>query len=140
MGMKARTNVAQATSHEAYIAAVEDGRRTDLQRLHELVLEHAPELEPTMQFGMMGYGPMTYRYASGRSGQWFKIGISNRKQYISLYCCAADARGYVAERFRSRLPKASIGRSCVRFKRLDDLDPDTLVELIKASAATGFGM
>lgn len=140
MGMKPRASGATPTSHADYIAAVADDRRADLQRLHDLVRTHAPELEPTMQFGMMGYGPMTYRYASGRSGEWFKIGISNRKQYISLYCCAADARGYVAEQFKSRLPKASIGRSCVRFKRLDDLDPVALADLIKASAVTGFGM
>ena len=82
----------------------------------------------------MGYGKYHYRYASGREGDWMRIGVANNKQYISLYCCAADERGYVAERFKDRLPKANIGKSCVRFKRLSDLDETALRDLIRESA------
>ncbi len=57
----------------------------------------------------------------------------------SLYCLAADSRGYVAERFKERLPKASIGKSCVRFKRLSDLDEDGLRELLRLTADTPYG-
>ena len=129
-----------AATPEEYIAQVEDGRREDIQRLHDLVREVAPELEPTMEFKMLGYGKMRYKYASGREGEWMKIGIANNKRYISLYCCAADDDGYVAERYRERLSKASIGKSCVRFKRLSDLDEEALRDLIRDSAAAGWGM
>ena len=129
-----------AKTYEQYIAEVEEKRREDIQRLHDLVREVAPELEPTMEFGMLGYGKFAYKYASGREGEWMKIGIANNKQYISLYCCAADDKGYVAERYRKRLPKANIGKSCVRFKRLSDLDEDVLRELIRDSAAAGWGI
>ena len=124
-----------AATHEEYIAQVDERRRADIQRLHDLVREVAPDLEPTMQFGMLGYGTYHYRYASGREGEWMRIGIANNKQYISLYCCVADDQGYVADRFWDRLPKANIGKSCVRFKRLSDLDEDVLRELIRATAA-----
>ncbi len=130
--MKGKTN---AKTHEEYIAGVEEKRREDVQRLHDLVREVAPELEPTMEFGFMGYGRYHYRYASGREGEWMKIGIANNKQYISLYCCAGDERGYVAERYRKRLPKANIGKSCVRFKRLSDLNGKALRDLIREAAA-----
>jgi hypothetical protein len=103
-----------------------------------MVREEAPELEPTMEFGMLGYGKYHYKYKSGREGEWMKIGIANNKQYISLYSCAADDDGYVAERYRGRLPKANIGKSCVRFKRLSDLDEETLRELIRETAAAGW--
>ena len=43
---------------------------------------------------------------------------------------AADKDGYLAESYKAKLPKADIGRSCVRFKRLSDLDPVALNELI----------
>ena len=129
-----------AATPEEYIAGIDPGRREDVQRLHDLVREVAPELEPTMEFKMLGYGKMRYKYASGREGEWMKIGIANNKRYISLYCCAADGEGYVAERYRERLPKASIGKSCVRFKRLSDLDEATLRELIRESADAGWGM
>jgi hypothetical protein len=130
--MKGKSN---AKTHEQYIAGVEEKRRADIQSLHDLVREVAPELEPTMQFGFLGYGKYRYKYASGREGDWMKIGIANNKQYISLYCCAADGRGYVAERFRKRLPKANIGKSCVRFRRLSDLDEKALRDLIRETAA-----
>ncbi len=129
-----------AKTPEEYIAQVEEKRRDDIQKLHDLVREVAPELEPTMDFKMLGYGKMKYKYASGREGEWMKIGIANNKQYISLYCCAADDKGYVAERYKERLPKASIGKSCVRFKRVSDLDEDVLRELIRESADAGWGM
>ena len=125
----------EAKTHEEYIAQVDERRRPDIQRLHDLVREVAPELEPTMQFGVLGYGAYHYRYASGREGDWMRIGIAANKQYISLYCCVADDEGYVAERFRERLPKANMGKSCVRFKRLSDLDEEVLRDLIQASAA-----
>ena len=135
--MKRRTNAATPAD---YIAGVDEKRRPHIQRLHDLVREVAPELEPTMEFGMLGYGKLHYRYASGREGDWLKIGIASNKQYISLYCCAADDRGCVAERYRERLPKANIGKSCVRFKRLDDLDEDVLRQLIRDCADTTFGV
>ena len=129
-----------AKTHEEYIAQVEERRREDIQKLHDLVREEAPDLEPTMEFKMLGYGKFHYKYASGREGDWMKIGIANNKQYISVYCCAADDNGYVAERYKERLPKASIGKSCVRFKRVSDLDEDVLRELIRESADACWGM
>jgi hypothetical protein len=87
--------------------------------------------------GMLGYGPFHYRYASGREGDACKLSIANNASYISLYCFAVDAEGYVAERYVDRLPKASIGKSCVRFKKLADLDEKALVALIEETAKTG---
>jgi hypothetical protein len=129
-----------AKTHEEYIAGLQGSRREDIQRLHDLVREAAPELEPTMEFGMLGYGKYSYKYASGRTGEWMKIGIANNKQYISLYCCAADENGYLAEQFKMRLPKANIGKSCVRFKHLSDVDEEALRDLIKACSRAGWGM
>jgi hypothetical protein len=129
-----------AKNPEEYIAGVEESRREDIQALHDMVRAEAPELEPTMEFGMLGYGKFHYTYKTGREGDWMKVGIANNKRYISLYCCAADDDGYVAERFKDRLPKADIGKSCVRFKRLSDLDEAVLRELIRATAAGGWGI
>ncbi len=115
-----------------YIAALEEPRRADVARLDDLIRASAPSLEAFIRSGMLAYGPFRYRYASGREGDWFRVGVASNKRYISLYACVADDGGYVAERFRSRLPKADIGKSCVRFKRLGDLDEAVLVELIVA--------
>lgn len=120
-----------------YITAVGDERRSDIAALDALIRTHAPELEPVIMDGMLGYGPFRYRYASGREGDACKLSIASNASYISLYCFAADANGYVAERYVDRLPKASIGKSCVRFRKLADLDENALVALIKETAKTG---
>ncbi len=130
----------KASTPTEYIAQLEEPRRKDIADLHKLIRKAVPSLKPHIQAGMLAYGPFHFRYPSGREGDWFRVGVASNKAYISLYACAADDRGYVAERYKKRLPKASIGKSCVRFKRLSDLDPKVLQALLKETARTGFGM
>ena len=79
---------------------------------------------------MIGYGTYHYKYASGREGDWCVIGLSSRKNYISLYVCAVKDGKYVAESFKENLPKADIGKSCVRFKKFEDITFPELRELL----------
>jgi hypothetical protein len=125
--MKGQLNVKTPAQ---YIATVDDKRRPDIAALHALIRKHAPKLEPVIMNGMLGYGPFHYRYASGREGDTCKLSIASNASYISLYSS-------VAERYVDRLPKASIGKSCVRFKKVADLDEKALVALIKETAKTG---
>ena len=124
-----------AKTPEQYIRQLEEPRRGEVRRLHELIRKAAPKLEPYMESGMIGYGRYHYRSSSGREGEWCLLGLASRKRYISFYVVAEDGKGgYLAESYRDRLPKADIGRSCVRFKRLDDLDEKVLREMIRAAA------
>lgn len=134
MKMKGQLNVKTAAE---YIAAVDEKRRSDIAALDALIRTHAPTLEPVVMDGMLGYGPFHYRYASGREGDACKLSVASNASYISLYCFAAGAEGYVAERYVDRLPKAGIGKSCVRFRKLADLDEAALVALIEETARTG---
>jgi hypothetical protein len=120
-----------------YLAGVDDRRRPDIAALDALIRRHAPTLEPVIMNGMLGYGPYHYRYASGREGDACRLSIASNASAISMYCNAADEQGYVAERYVDRLPKASIGKSCVRFKKLADLDENALVALIEETEKMG---
>src|SRR5262245_16590566 len=111
--MKGQLNVETPAE---YIAAVDASRRPDIVALDALIRAHAPELEPVIMGGMLGYGPFHYRYASGREGDACKLSIASNASYISLYCFATDEEGYVAERYAERLPKGDVGKTCVRFK------------------------
>jgi len=123
-----------ATDPEDYIGQIEEPRRSDIEALDRLIVEEASGLDRQLTGGMLGYGSYHYRYASGREGDWFLIGLASQKQYISLYVCATDGDGYVAEGYQERLPKAKIGKSCVRFKRLSDVDEAALRELVRETA------
>jgi hypothetical protein len=122
---------------EDYLATVDDKRRDDVRALCALIADAAPGLEVDVSPSGIGFGPFHYRYASGREGDSHLIAVVNRKQYISLYVNCVHDGAYVAERYADRLPRADVGRSCVRFKRLDDLDADVLRRLAREAAATG---
>ena len=99
----------------------------DLERLDRLIRETLPGLEAHG----LNYGPFHYRYESGREGDAYRVSVAERKHGISLYVLALTEDGqYLAESRADRFPKASIGKSCVRFKRLDDLDEGELRDLL----------
>ena len=125
-----------AQSPAEYIDRLEEPRRTEIRQLDELIRQTAPHLEPHLLSGTLAYGRYHYRGRSGREGDWFIIGLASQKRYISLYVSAATPDGYLAESYRDRLPKADIGRSCVRIKRVADVDRATLVNLIREGAAS----
>lgn len=117
------------TDPAAYLDAL-GTRREEVARLHELIRAALPELEVEAGATGLGYGPYRYRYASGREGESFRVSVASRKGGISLYVQSAIDGEYLAPRYAGRLSKASIGKSCLKFKRLDDLDPDALTELL----------
>ena len=118
-----------------YLASLPDGRREIVTRVHEVVTEAVPDLDVRMWKTFIGYGTYHYRYASGREGEWFPIGLTNNKSYVSLYFCAAEDGEYLAEKNEERLGKVSVGKSCVRFRKLDDLNLDVVAELAQRAAA-----
>jgi hypothetical protein len=124
---------------EEYMKALEEPRKSDIAVLDALIRKTVPKLEPFIMAGMLAYGPIRYKYSSGREGDWCKIALASNKNYISLYVCAADETGYIAEQYKQALPKANIGKSCVRFKRLTDVDQKVLAKMIKAGAKASFG-
>jgi len=118
-----------------YISAIEDpARRGDIEALDRLIRAEAPDLDRHMRSGMLAYGTYRYRYASGREGEAGVIALASQKRYISLYVSCTEGGAYLAETFASRLPGADIGRSCIRFKRLGDVDEGVLRELISDAA------
>jgi Domain of unknown function (DU1801) len=66
------------------------------------------------------------------------VSLASRKTGISLYVLALTESGeYLAEARADRFPKAKVGKSCVRFKRLDDLDESALRELLAEAGRLG---
>ena len=126
------------TTPEEYLAKLDEPRKSDVAALDRLIRK-VLSLEPFIHSGMLAYGPVHLKYKTGKELDWFKVGLASNARYISLYACAADERGYVAERYKERLPGANIGKSCVRFKKLADLDEKALIALLEETKKTSFG-
>lgn len=80
---------------------------------------------------VIGYGRFPYRYASGRTGEWFRVGFSPRKKSITLYLVMGfkDVKSDLAN-----LGKHSTGKSCLYIQSLADIEIKILKKLIKTSA------
>jgi hypothetical protein len=122
------------SSPEDYIASLDEPRRSDVEKLHEFIRKTRPDLEPQLQSGIIAYGPFQYRYASGREGDWFVVGLASRKQYITVYLTGGDEHGYLAESYAPRFPKAKTGRGCLYFRNLKAVEWDALQEVLEKAA------
>lgn len=126
-----------ALTPEEYIDAIPEPRKQDVKLLHNLIQKNVPTLTPHILSGMIGYGTYHYKYASGREGDWSLIALASQKNYISVYICCIEKEKYLAEKYKDRLPKASIGKSCIRFKSVNDIDLVILTEIIKQAEKIG---
>jgi hypothetical protein len=81
---------------------------------------------------IVGYGSYTYTYESGRSGDACLVGFAVRGKDLVVYLLAdGPAQG----RLLAKLGKYKMGKACLYFKRLADLDVDVLETLIAGSVA-----
>ena len=122
---------------QGYIDGLPEPRRSQLQQIHEFIRRTVPDLEPHLdRENLVGYGRYHYKYATGREGESSIIGLSSRKAYISVYATGGDGEKYVAEQFKDQMPKADIGKSCIRFKKFEDVDFEVLGKILKESERT----
>lgn len=128
----------KATTIEDYIEMLEEPRKSEIEKLDKFIRKTAPSLKPYFSYNMLGYGPFKYKSAKGEMIDWPLVALASQKNYISLYVCAADRKEYVAEKYKKELPKANIGRSCIRFKKVEDIDLKVIEKIIKEGIKTGF--
>ena len=113
---------------EAFLGAVgNDRRREDSFTVLELMKRITGE-EPRMWgTAIVGFGSYRYRYASGRTGEWPRIGFSPRKQSLTVYVMPGFSR---YDELLSRLGKHRTGKSCLYINKLADIDMGVLEDLI----------
>ena len=119
-----------------YISKLPEPRRTEIAALDGLIRKTAPKLEPFVMGKFLAYGPWHYKYASGREGDAFRIGVSCNKSQLSLHILATNDKGYIVEQHKSDFPNANSGKSCLRFRKLADIDQAALKNLIRKSLKT----
>jgi hypothetical protein len=118
-------------SVDSFINKISDQQtRQDSFAISKLMKE-ATRSEPRMWgSSIVGFGIQRYKYASGREGDWPLIGFSPRKQNLTLYI---GLSGFDCDAELLKLGKHSVGKGCLYFKRLDDIDLPTLRKLIRES-------
>lgn len=112
----------EATTVQEYLDAVPADRKEMILFLHNFIQETVPSLKPHFATNMIGYGSFPYTNYKKESIEWPTVAMANQKGYISIYICSIMGGEYVAEKYKSELGNVSVGKSCIRFKKLEDLD------------------
>lgn len=114
-----------------FLATVEDeGKRDDCYEIMNMMQEVTGDEPKMWGSSIIGYGTYRYKYASGREGDWMRIGFSPRKQNLTMYLMAGVEKH---DEILSRIGKFKNGKSCFYVKKLDDIDREVLRELMVAS-------
>jgi hypothetical protein len=118
-------------SVEDYIASrANEEQRADCKALMS-ILERITKQQPKMWGpSIVGYGSIRYTYESGRTGEMFLAGFAIRGRELVVYLLPA---GKVQEALLSKLGKHTMGKSCLYFKRLADVDRTVLEKLVANS-------
>lgn len=63
----------------------------------------------------------------------YQVMLSANRSSVSLHVLGADDDGYLAERWADRVGRAKVGKSCIRFTRIEHLDLEAIAELLSAN-------
>lgn len=138
--------MAQSTAATAdeYVAQLPLERREAIAAVRRVILDNLPPgYQETMQYGMIGYVIPLERYPKTYNGQPLAyVSLASQKNYMSLYlmCVYGDAEveRWFAEGFRSAGKKLNMGKSCVRFKKIEDLPLELIGETIARMPVADF--
>ena len=126
----------KAKTAQQYLAAVPKERQETMRFLHDLIQQTAPSLKPHFAYNMLGYGSFPYKNYKKELISWPVVALANQKNYISLYVCAVIKGKYVAETYKKELGKVSVGKSCIRFKKLEDINLPVLKKVLRLASKT----
>ena len=127
---------------EAYLASQPEPKQADLRRLHAHILAEFPGCRLWFTDGTnadgkvvanpnIGYGVYTITYADGSSRPFYRVGLSANTAGISVYVLGLDDKTYLARTYGALIGKASVTGYCIKFRRLSDINTDTLRAAIR---------
>lgn len=127
-----------ATSVDEYLAGLPDDDRTVIAAVRKVIRKNLPKgYTEAMANGMIGYGIPLARYPKTYNKQPLSYAaLAVQKNHYALYLMGAyadAAQGRMLEEgFRKAGRKLDVGKSCLRFKSLDDLPLDVIGRVIAA--------
>jgi uncharacterized protein YdhG (YjbR/CyaY superfamily) len=100
------------SSPEAYRKDVAGEQSEMLETIREVIFKVVPDTKEIIEYGMLGYPGVA--------------NLAAQKHYVALYVLPA-----VLAEHRDRFPGADCGKSCLRFRRPDEINPERLKNLLR---------
>ncbi|MGB1312401.1 MAG: DUF1801 domain-containing protein [Bizionia paragorgiae] len=129
----------KATTPEDYISQLPEDRKEPIKKLRQIILENLPpEIEEVINYGMLGFVIPHSAYPDGyhcdpKTPLPF-MNLASQKNFIAVYHMGMYAQKEVLDWFTSEYPKhckykLDMGKSCVRFKKMEDIPYALIGEL-----------
>lgn len=132
-----------ATTVEEYLSALPAERRDLISRVRDVVNDHLPDgYREAISYGMISWHIPLERHPQTYNKQPLQyVGLASQKNYCSLYLMGVYADREENFRARWRPPsgkRLDMGKSCVRFTRLEDLDLNLIAETVAATPVSDY--
>ena len=126
----------KAKSVEDYLSELDDTRRDAISTVRNVLLENLPDgYEEMMLFGMITYAvPLSTFPDTYNKQPLMYAALASQKRHMALYLTNVYGDGsleaWFRERYKATGKRLDMGKSCVRFRKLDDLPLDLVGETI----------
>lgn len=130
----------KATTVDQYLSELPPDRREALSAIRDVIRKNLPKgYEEAMGYGMMGWVVPHSIYPAGYHCNPSQpvpfVGLASQKQYMSFYLmCAYGDREYekwLRDAWKKAGKKLDMGKSCIRFKRLEDVPLEVVGEAVR---------
>lgn len=125
-----------ATTTDEYLDSLPDDRREAVAVVRDVVRRNLPDgFEEGIQYGMIAWYVPLERFPDTYNGQPLGlVGLASQKNYMSLYLNSVygdpTTEAWFKERYATTGKKLDMGKSCLRFRHVEDLPLDVIGETI----------
>lgn len=129
-----------AVTVEDYLDELAPDRREQIEIVRGVVVDNLPEgYEESMNWGMISWEIPLERYPKTYNKQpLMYAALASQKNYMSLYLMSVYSHEGTQTEFERRFKESgkrlNMGKSCVRFKKVDDLPLDLIADTIAATS------
>ena len=133
-----------APTVQKYLEELPEDRRAVVEAVREMVLHNLPAgYSETMRWGMISYEIPLERYPKTYNRQPLAyIGLAAQKNNYALYLTSVyqdpEQEARLREGFRKAGKKLDMGKSCLLFKKLDDLPMNVIAEAVASTPPDKF--
>jgi uncharacterized protein YdhG (YjbR/CyaY superfamily) len=134
----------KAKTVEQYLAALPADRRRALAAVRQVILKNLPEgYEESLQSGMISYVIPLEKYPNTYNGQALAIAsLASQKNHLSLYLMSIYSDKHTGDWFTKEYgesgKKLDMGKSCIRFKKVDDLPLELIGQAVGLTSVDEF--
>lgn len=130
-----------STSIEDYVSKLPEERQEVFKKLFDTINNNLPEgFEENISYGMIGWAVPLEKYPAGyhcTPGSPLPfISVASQKNFIAVYHMGIYAKPELLNWFTEEFPRHSkrkldMGKSCIRFKKMDEIPFELIAELSK---------